>query len=551
MGEVYLGTHGKGGRPVATGGGWLAALSGRIMLLHGWRRALVAFAAGAVGAFAHAPYDFFAAGLIAFPLFVWLLDGAAADSASGRLRRARAFFTVGWWFGFGWFLSGLWWVGNAMLTDLEKYAWALPIGVLILPAGMALFYGLAAALARPLWNEGLGRLFALSAAFGVLEWLRGWILTGFPWNAVGAAVMPTPMLMQSLGIVGMMGVNVLAVLWFSLPAQLAAPRRRRLALVLLVLLAAAHAGFGAARLWLDRPADAPELAVRIVQPSIDQSRKWSRDQADSIFSTYLKFSAAPPRTGAPVPVLILWPETSLPFILSQRPDAVGALSDMLKPDQTLLAGAVRLEGQGGADTGSRYYNSVIAVNDEGVQFDAVDKNFLVPLGEFVPFEPILSRIGIRKLVQLPGGFTAGTSRHAIELPGGTKIVPYICYEVLFPGVAIDETKDADLIVNVTNDAWFGDSPGPYQHLRLAQFRAVEAGRPLVRAANNGISAIVDAHGRVLDALSLDGIGTLDAQLKLVRADNLRLPFAPLVGWAILCTLMMLGALAKIVSMRNV
>jgi len=524
----------------------LGAFAGRVMLLWGARRALFAFLGGGLLALAQAPFDFPAVGFVSFPLLVWLLDGAAGDVSAGRLRKLRPFFVTGWWFGFGYFLAGLWWVGNAMLVDLQKYAWALPIAVLALPALMAVFYGLAAMLARPFWGEGLGRIAALAAAFALAEWLRTFVLTGFPWNAVGYAAMPVPSLMQSVTLVGMMGVNALAVFAFSLPAMLAGrPRPRMLAMVVLGALVVAHVGFGLARMGMAPAPGGEALAVRLVQPSIDQSRKWDRAARDEIFSTYLQMSARPPADGAPSPQLILWPETSVPFILQQRPDALAALGQLVGDGQSLMAGAVRQEGDSPSDPSALFYNSVVAVNSAGELYDAVDKVHLVPLGEFVPFADLLGRFGITKLVELPGGFSSGGKRHAIEVAPGVRAVPYICYEVIFPGLVAAESGDADLIVNVTNDGWFGNSPGPYQHLRQAQLRAVEAGKPLLRAANNGISAVVDPYGRILDALELDAVGVLDASVPLAAAGELRAPRPDLVGWLVLAALALFGLITRL------
>ena len=521
----------------------LSRIASRLLLLHGWRRLLLAFIAGGLASFSQAPFDFFAVCLISFPVLVWLLDGAAADSGSGRMQRFAAPFVTGWWFGFGYFAGGLWWVGNAMLTDFERYAWALPIAVLLLPAILAVFYGLAAALARPFWSDGFGRIAALAAAFGIAEWLRAVLFTGFPWNAVGYAVMPTPLLMQSVGVVGMMGVNALAVLVFSLPALLAGEKHVRAGMALAVVLAALHVAFGFLRLSL--PAEGDEtLLTRIVQPSIDQSEKWNAAVRDRIFKTFLDLSAQQDAQDAARPAMILWPETSVPFILQDRPDALSAIGELVRDDQVLLAGAVRIEGENAADPDARFYNSVVAINSAGVMYDAVDKAYLVPLGEFVPLEALFSRLGIAKLVELPGGFSRGVTRHAIDVSDGISVVPYVCYEVIFPGIAVGDTENASLIVNVTNDGWFGHSPGPYQHLRQAQLRAVEAGRPLVRAANNGLSAVIDARGQLVDALALDAVGTLDVAVPLAPANNLRTSHAGTVGWAIVLALALLAAMFR-------
>lgn len=519
-------------------------LAGRVILLWGWRRALAAFLAGAVAALGQPPFDFFAACLIAFPVLVWLLDGAASAPGERFLRRVFRPFLTGWWFGFGYFVAGLWWTGNALLVEADLFAWALPLAVFGLPALLAVFHGLAAVVARLLWSDGLGRIAAIAFAFGATEWLRGVVLTGFPWNAVGQAAMPVPLLMQSVGVVGMTGMNALAVFVFAMPALLASPKGRLAGFGLAGLLIAAHVGYGAWRLSTADAASDTLVNVRIVQPSIDQTEKWDASVRDRIFATYLGLSAQPPAEGAPPPDLIVWPETSVPFILADRPDALVALGELVAEGQTLLVGAVRVEGASQAQD-VRYYNSVVGINAAGETYDAVDKIRLVPFGEYLPFADLLGRFGMTRLVQSVSDFSPGGPRRSIETAGGMRALPFICYEIIFPGIAGYGDAEADIILNVTNDAWFGDTPGPYQHFRQAQIRAVEAGRPLVRAANNGISGVVDAYGRVIDAFAINAVGVIDVAVPRQRVEGLGAP--TLAGASFLVILGLWAALTCLIS----
>lgn len=486
--------------------------AGRIILLWGWRRALVAFLAGALAVLAQAPYDFFAVCFVSFPLLVWLLDGATGEASDGFLRHLRPAFAIGWWFGFGYFLAGLWWVGSALLVEADSFAWALPFAVVGIPLALAFFYGFAAVVARLLWSNDIGRIAALAFGFALAEWLRGFLFTGFPWNAVGYAAMPVPLLMQSVSVTGMVGMDALAVFVFALPALLAARRHLRLGAALLVVLVAAHAGFGYIRLAAPEKPAARSLDVRIVQPAVDLTEKWDTSVRDRIFATMMGLSAKAPEPGHDRPQLILWPETSVPFLFTERPDALPAIGEMLGDGQMLVAGVVREEG--GSAAGSRYYNSVVAIDEKGEIVDAVDKVHLVPFGEYLPFADLLGRFGLEQLVAGPMTFAAGNERHPIALPGGIRALPFICYEVIFPDLVAVDATSAELIVNVTNDAWFGDTPGPYQHFRQAQIRAVENGVPLLRAANNGISAVVDPRGRIVDALAIDARGAIDVRVPI-------------------------------------
>lgn len=509
-------------------------LAGKVILLWGWRRALTAFLAGALAVLAQAPFDFFAVCFVSFTVLVWLLDGATGE-ASGFVRRLIPAFATGWWFGFGYFFAGLWWIGNALLVEAESFAWALPLAVIAVPAMLAIFYGLAAVLARILWSDDIGRIAALAFAFGLAEWLRTILFTGFPWNAIGYAAMPVPFLMQSASVVGMLGMNALAVFLFALPALLAGRRHIRIGIALGLLLVALHAGFGALRLASADAAGERELEVRIVQPSIAQDEKWDAGVRDRIFKTYLDLSGAPVTEGRTVPEVIVWSETALPFLLTERPDALAAIGEMLQEGQVLLAGAVRAEDpvNGAA---ARYYNSIVAINDRGELFAAVDKVHLVPFGEYVPFEAILTQVGVEEIVALPGGFSAGGGDRTLALPNGLRVLGSICYEIIFPHETGRAAASADLIVNVTNDAWYGDTPGPYQHFRQAQVRAVETGLPLIRAANNGISAAIDSSGHIVDALALNAVGVLDVSVPLARARVLSVGARTTIFYAILIAL---------------
>ncbi|MFB2605531.1 apolipoprotein N-acyltransferase, partial [Rhizobium phaseoli] len=296
-------------------------LADRVILVWGFKRSLLAIGAGAFAVLALPPFGFFAAMFLSFTLLVWLIDGAAASPESGLIGRLWPAFTVGWLFGFGYFVAGLWWLGHALLVDSEEFAWALPLAILGLPACLAIFYGLAVALARIFWSDGMGRIAALAAGFGLMEWLRSVILTGFPWNAIGYGLMPVPLMMQSAHVIGAMGVTALAVFVFSAPALFGTRQGARTGVALAVLLFAAHLGYGAYALYLaPRPAPLPEdkrPVVRLVQPDIDQAAKMDNDaDRNAIFETHLKLSAEAPRNGGRKPNIIVWPETSIPFILT-------------------------------------------------------------------------------------------------------------------------------------------------------------------------------------------------------------------------------------------
>ncbi|MEL6203132.1 MAG: apolipoprotein N-acyltransferase [Pseudomonadota bacterium] len=490
----------------------MRAFSLQISLLTGWRRWLLAALAGGIFSFTQAPFHLLILGFVSFPLLIWLMDGVVAREgqwASGIKQAAG----IGWWFGFGYFVLGLWWISNALLVEAPEFAWFIPVAVLGLPALLALFYALACALAFPLWSDNIGRIAAIGASFGIAEWLRSFVLTGFPWNAAGYAVMPAPILMQSVTLVGLFGVSALAVALFCLPAIAATGRRAGtiFALVLGVLLIGGHAGYGYWRLYIEpQEPSVRTLNLRIVQPALDQADKVTRRDPTEQFDDLLALSSLP--ADSPQADIVFWPETAVPFLLTRQPAALAAIGDMLQPGQTLLTGAVREEViDVGDNAQARFFNSIMMIDDQGIIQGASDKVHLVPFGEYLPFANLFERIGLRAIAQADRGYSAAATRQPLEV-GGVKITPLVCYEVIFP----HHVGAGDFILNVTNDAWFGNTPGPYQHMHQARVRAVESGIPLVRVANNGISGVFDANGKTISWTSYAERGAVDVALPLAQ-----------------------------------
>ena len=488
-----------------------------IIVLWGWRRFAVALVAGALSALAFAPFDAFPVLWLTFPVFVWLIDGATAAEGAGFLGRLKPAAIVGWSFGFGFFLAGLWWVGAAFLVEADNFGWLMPFAVVILPAGLALFWAFGAALARLFWSDGWSRVLTFAVAMSIAEWLRGHLFTGFPWNAVGYALTPTPLMMQSAALVGVWGLTLAAFIIFAAPVLLVAETRQgrragRIAFAGAAVLFAAHLGFGAVRLAGGPDALVPGVHLRVLQPDIPLGERWGIEKADAIMQRYVDLSGdGKGAAGLKGVTQLIWPESAFPFLLTERPSALAAIANLLPPGTTLVTGAARAERLPG---GGRppIFNSVYVINDKGEILDAYDKVHLVPFGEYIPFAGLLRRLGLRQLIQLPGGFTAGTQRRALAVPGAPLAAPLVCYEIIFPGAVLPPGPRPGWLLNLTDDAWFGDTPGPHQHFLQARVRAVEEGLPLVRSANSGISAIVDAHGRVIASLALGRKGVVNGGL---------------------------------------
>jgi apolipoprotein N-acyltransferase len=492
----------------------ISRIADGIVLLWGWRRAAVAAFVGALAALAQAPFHAFPILWLSLPVLVLLLDGAVTAKASGRVKRLRPAFAIGWFFGVGYFLAGLWWIAAAFLVDVRQFGWMIPFALMFLAGGLALFMGLGTALARMFWSDGPARVLALAVGLTVSEYLRGNILTGFPWNALGYGLAANGPMMQAASLVGLDGMTFLAVIIFAAPVLLLNGRRfSRLAFVAICLLFGSLVGFGAWRLATVQVATVEGVKLRVMQPAIDQWRKWRPEFKGEILSRYVELSSGPDGKGLEKVTHLIWPESAFPFLLANEPWALSTLSQMLGSHTTLLSGAIRAEPPSAGESRPRYYNSVYVIAPGAELLDAYDKTHLVPFGEYLPFQDILEALGIQQLTQLRGGFASGTGLRTLTVPGAPPVGPLICYEAIFPNFAIGSERPAWLL-NVTNDGWFGLTAGPYQHLHQAQLRAVEEGLPLVRAANTGISAVFDPLGRVVASLPLGEFGIFDSPLPI-------------------------------------
>ena len=484
-------------------------LSAYLGNLNGWARRGWLFGAGALATFALAPYGLLPVMFIAMPVVVLIMDG----TVPGRPVRGRlaAGFSSLWWFGFGYFVFGLWWLGVAIWKDGAYFA--LPLAVFAFPAGLAVFYGLAGAAAALFWRPGPLRIVALSIAMVVAEWLRGHLASGFPWNAIAYTAMPVPLLMQSIRLAGLYVMCGLAVYVFASPALLAASRGRAVGLLLAAALVALDLGYGWQRLSMDEPEGGRSVRVRLVQPAFGDM-DWSTPEGrEEVFATLMALSGQPPAEGELPPQVIIWPESVLPFTLESRDDARTAIGELLQPGQSLMLGAASFAGRK-ADGWPQFYNAIYALDDAGATISVAGKTHLVPFGEYLPFEDFFRSIGLDAITTLPGGYVPVQDRRLLHLPDGLTLYPLICYEAVFPRLLDNQTENASALVNITYDAWFGRTPGPFQHFAQARLRAVEAGKPLVRVGENGITAIVDSRGRVIERAPFDERAILDGILRL-------------------------------------
>jgi apolipoprotein N-acyltransferase len=467
--------------------------------LAGWRRAALAAALGGLATLALPPLYLVPVLLLSFPGLIRLTDRTA--SAWGA-------FAVGWFFGFGHFLLGLYWISFALLVDAARFWWAMPLAAAGLPAALAVFTGLATLAFRFLPAGGIARPILFAVVWTVVEWLRGHVLTGFPWNLMGTVWVGVPAVLQAASLVGVYGLSLLTVLVAALPAALldpAVPRRSAGGAVTagLVLLAALGV-WGQLRLNGASDAMVPGVRLRLVQAAIDQRLKWAPGERQGNVARQIQLALSP----ADVPVThVIWPETAVPFFVDRDRAARMAAASPTPPGGLTITGAPRVDY--GPDGTPRVYNSLFALDGAGTVVGHYDKFHLVPFGEYMPLGWLIPLTGV---ATEGTGFSAGPGPVTLHLDGLPPFSPLICYEAIFPGEVVDPADRPRWLLNLTNDAWYGLTAGPHQHFAIVSVRAVEEGLPLVRSANNGISGVVDAYGRVVAALGLGKRGVLDSPL---------------------------------------
>lgn len=523
-------------------------LASTLSTLTGWRRLGVALAAGALSVLSFAPFHAWPVMFITMPVLVWLLDGCyASPERDWRVARGEliAAAKTGWAFGFGFFFTGLYWIGFAFLVEAETFAWLLPLAVAVLPAGMGLFFALGAVLAGPLWRPGVARILGLALALGITEWLRGNILTGFPWNALGYALTNGDAMMQWASLFGIYSLSVLAVLIFCAPAVVWAVdgKRTRTSLArfgfpaLMALILASGVLWGDWRLQNHAIDYVEDVRLRLVQPNIPQNQKWKPENRAAIFQRYMKLSRNGTANGEIDGVThLIWPESALPFLLEETPEALDAIDAMMPDTAVFITGAARGEREktkngtaAQTSTRLRIFNSLFVMSGQAKMLSYYDKVHLVPFGEYLPFQSVLEASGLEQLTRVKGGFASGAGSRLSVAPNIPDFISLICYEIIFPNAIREAGTAPGWMLNLTNDAWFGNSIGPYQHFHQARVRAVEQGLPLVRVANTGVTAVTGPRGRLVASIPRKTARILDVQLPRAAADTIFVIW----GWAML------------------
>ncbi|MCZ4351041.1 apolipoprotein N-acyltransferase [Roseovarius aestuarii] len=470
-------------------------------------RGAVAAALGVVAATGQAPFD------------LWPLTVLALAALFGLLR-APTGMARGLWLGLtagtGYFALALSWIVEPFLIDVARHAWMAPFALVLMAGGMGLFWMAAFGVARALGGGAL----AWAAAMTAGEAVRGVIFTGFPWAQIGHVWITTPILHWA-AFGGALGLCMLAALAGAALWHVLAGARLWGGLGFVALGLAYGVGP-----WMapapEVPVDAP--IIRLVQPNAPQDEKWDRDMMPVFFERQLGFTAA----GAP-PDLVVWPETSVPVLLERAEAELVRIASAAR-------GASVVVGLQRADD-LRYYNSLLVLDGQGRQTAVYDKHHLVPFGEYVPFGDVLGRFGITGFAARYGnGYSAGSGARLLDMGGLGRALPLICYEGVFPRNIHAAPQRPDFMLLITNDAWFGQVSGPYQHLAQARLRSVEQGLAMIRVANTGVSAMIDPAGRVTASIPMGQAGWLDVPLPPAAPPTVYARTGDWVMWGLLIVL---------------
>ncbi len=528
----------------------LGTLHNRIARLSPLRASLLALVCGVITLFAFAPFHIWPVYIVSLSLLVWLVDGARVQT-----RWRLAVFLRGWFFGFGFTLASMHWTTSPFLVEPEQHLIFIWMPLILLPAGLGLFFGGATLLAGYFWSRTGGRIFMLVASLTLFEYLRGVVFGGFPWNWAGTIWVPGAPLSQIASLIGVLGLSSLTMLLAASPAALGDFRPnggvlgRIFPVFLSVILFGLGWGWGSQR--LANTSEGDTISARLVDVGVSQTDKYPagqdarRQAASDILVAYLQ---AMGDDFPDEPRLVIWPEGALPVPLLQDPNALDAVSHRLG-DRTLIAGTVRIDRY--AQPRPEYYNSLAILTESSSLRGAraiYDKHRLVPFGElaaadFIPFgHTISSWLPSAMQQQASSGFKPGTPPTPMALPSGEQFLPLICYEALFPDLVMRNAGDSDFLVNISIDSWFGGAIGPKQHFVNASYRAIESGRPMLRVANLGKTAAVDGFGREIisnvNSYTTNGWPVIvkDVSMEIQRVNTTYSRFYSYFHWIIISTL---------------
>ncbi len=479
------------------------------------KKSLVAAGCGALVNLAFAPFHIFLVLFVSLPLFYAMLQ---------QTKNKKETFWLAWSYGFGYFLAGVYWISISLLVDAASFGWLVPFALTLIPGVLALYFVVFALSYKTLikkfsLSQNYEKFIVFALCFVFFEIVRAFLFTGFPWNLLGYVWMFDDRFIQIASIFGVWGLSLFAVLVALLPAiffqisgtkflKVTPTKSDKIYAMLVLAMVAASFIFGWCRIDDTKILQQKNAKLRLIQGNIKQEMKWDEREKYRNLLKHIKMSEA---TNSADVAAVIWSETSVPYAVEPTSELVDnlklAVPNYVEQGGILITGGLRLEHDAIGNI-SQVWNSVFAVDSQGIAA-SYDKHHLVPFGEYVPLQKYLPFV--QKITNGAIGFSQGSGPRTLH-GKNFSFSPLLCYEVIFPDAIIDKSDRPDLLVNLTNDAWFGNSSGPYQHFDMARMRAVEYGIPLVRVANTGISAFFDPFGRVITQINLNQEEKIDVKM---------------------------------------
>ncbi len=474
----------------------------------------LAFILGSVSALAFAPLYFFPLAILSFSGLFLIINQNKNNKES---------FWIGWWFGFGQFVFGVYWISISLFVDIAKFFWLLPFALFLIPAAIAVYIGLTVLLTNLISRKfsifGWRKILLLAVIWIFFEYLRALLFSGFPWNLLGYTFLFSLGLSQVASFVGIYGLSLIAVIFYSAPALFLEFKNNKIKIhlekdsKLFLGYVAAIVGsiwlLGSYKIKNFKEDFYPNATFRLVQPNIKQDEKWNQETRYNSFLENIKLSKS---AGFENINYTVWSESAVPYLVS--PLSIGLLADVasaVPANGYVITGGLRAEFKEDSREVNKLWNTIFAISSNGRIEDSYDKNHLVPFGEYVPFSEYLPFVS--KITDGAINFSEGEGLKTIKLNSQTpSFSPLVCYEGIFPGAVFDKNNPPQFLLNLTNDAWFGASSGPYQHFDMVRMRSIENGIPTIRVANSGISGLIDPLGKIVAAIPLNEKGIVDVML---------------------------------------
>lgn len=458
------------------------------------QKSITIFVLGILSAFSMQPLGFVAILLLTIPFTIFISETAKSKKQA---------FLFGILFGSGYFITSLYWITNALFVDIKAWFWVIPFSFIIGPALLSIYTGFAFLFTYMTKVKNVSYVLLLSLFWILSEFMRGHLFTGFPWNLFGYAWDDYPYVMQSLSLFGIYGLTYLTILWASIPAIFILENKYKPLSILLILSFLSVNLYGMNRIYNNNSTMLEGTKVRLIQPNIKQTDKWLAEKRWENFNIYLDLANSEDNKDI---THIIWPESAITFSLNQYPNALKRIADATPENGLTITGALRVEY--GENDKVMPYNSLIAINNKAQIIETSNKFHLVPFGEYIPYKDYLP---LKPLANMTD-FIKGIGPKTIDIQGFSSFSPLICYEIIFPANVTDKNNSPDWIVNITNDAWYKNSAGPYQHLGISKARAIETGISVVRVAGTGISAVISPYGEIINKIDLNQKAHIDSDI---------------------------------------